>query len=519
MRILASCIQLFALLLVSIASVFSQSIDSDFTQVKIEGGLISGTKNVDGDIQIFKGIPFAAPPTGVRRWKAPQPVESWLGVKKCVEFGPSPMQGKPVPFSVYTSEFLIPEFPISENCLHLNVWTGAKSRDEKRPVLVWIYGGGFMSGGSACPIYDGEALAKKGVILVSINYRVGVFGFFAHPELRAETPYNGSGNYGLMDQIAALKWIQKNISAFGGDPGNVTIAGQSAGSMSVNCLVASPLARGLFHKAIAESGSSLLRKGFVRTEDGKVRERAGLKITNDMGVKSIDELRKLSAEEIQSKAQGWFTPVIDGYVLPKSIPDIFAVNAHADIPLLTGWNNDETFTQVVSTEDFKKRLEKTYGDDDAQQLLRFYPVTTEEESVISQKSLGRDESFGISNYVWAVLQSRGKKKVFLYNFFRKPPATKEFVQYGAFHTAEVPYAFNTLKFFNRPLEKTDHQLAERMSSYWANFASTGDPNEKGLPEWPAFRESDAKVMIFDMNTRAITLPRKEVYDFLFSRLK
>jgi para-nitrobenzyl esterase len=517
MRIYKSCIYLFAFLIISSPFAFCQSA-SEFTQIRIEGGIISGMKNSDGDIQIFKGIPFAAPPTGTRRWKTPAPVEPWVGVKKCIVFGPSPMQGKPVPFSVYTSEFLIPESPISEDCLYLNIWTGAKSANEKRPVFVWIYGGGFMSGGSACPIYDGEALARKGVVLVSINYRVGVFGFFAHPELSAETSYNGSGNYGLMDQIAALRWVQNNISAFGGDPGNVTVAGQSAGAMSVNCLVASPLAKGLFHKAIAESGSSLLRKGFVRTENGKVREQEGLKITNDMGMKSIDELRKLPADEIHSKARAWFTPVIDGYVLPKSIPNIFAENANTDIPLLTGWNNDETFTPVTSTEDFKKRLEKTYGSD-SQELLKFYPVTTEQESIKSQKALGRDESFGISNYVWAVLQSRAKNKVYLYNFLRKPPATADFVQYGAFHTAEVPYTFNTLKFFNRPLEKTDHALADLMSSYWANFARSGNPNGPGLPEWPAFKEADAMVMMFDEKSNAITLRRKEALDFLFSRLK
>src|SRR5579863_6920032 len=229
------------------------------SEAKTDAGMVSGIKNSTGDVTAFKGIPFAAPPVGDLRWKAPQPVQHWDGIKKCDSFGPSPMQLKPFPFIVYTSEFLIPENPIGEDCLYLNVWTGAKSKAEKRPVFVWIYGGGFSSGGSACPIYDGEALAKKGIIFVSINYRVGVFGFFAHPELTKESPDKASGNYGLLDQIAALKWVKKNIAAFGGDPDKVTIAGQSAGSMSVNALVASPLTKGLFKRAIAESGSFLVK--------------------------------------------------------------------------------------------------------------------------------------------------------------------------------------------------------------------------------------------------------------------
>src|SRR5690348_7123272 len=242
-------ISLLAVVFVSFCSSFD-----DLSVVKTDAGVVSGT--VKDDVHIFKGIPFAAPPIGDLRWKAPQPVQHWTGVKVCDKFSASPMQASPAPFSMWTEEFLIPKEPIGEDCLYLNVWTGAKSAKEKRAVLVWIYGGGFQSGGSACPIYDGEAMAKKGIVFVSINYRVGVFGFFAHPELTKESGNNASGNYGIMDQVAALQWVQKNIAAFGGDPKNVTIAGQSAGSMSVNCLVASPLAKNLFQKAIGESGAS-----------------------------------------------------------------------------------------------------------------------------------------------------------------------------------------------------------------------------------------------------------------------
>jgi para-nitrobenzyl esterase len=503
---------------VSFAFVNASKPAEDFKIVKVEGGNIEGTKNSSGDVQIYKGIPFAAPPVGDLRWKAPAPVEPWSGVKECTTFGPSPMQGKPTPFMVYTPEFLIPEEPISEDCLHLNVWTAAKTPSEKLPVLVWIYGGGFSSGGSACPIYDGEALAKKGVVFVSINYRVGAMGFFAHPELSKENSNNASGNYGLLDQIAALKWVRKNISAFGGDPSNVTIAGQSAGSMSVNCLVASPLAKGLFNKAIAESGSNMVSKGLIRTANLRASEQAGKEVAEAAGFSSLAELRKLSAEDVQQKIKGRFTPVIDGYILPEPITEIFAKNNQNDVTLLTGWNEDERFSQLTSMAEFNKQVESKYSAD-AAKIFKYYPSTSETESTESQKALGRDETFGISNYAWAKIQSRGKYKAYLYNFLRKPPAEGEFVKYGAFHTAEVPYAFNTLQYFKRPLQLSDYALGELMSSYWTNFAKTGDPNGKGLPTWPAFDDAKAMVMMFDGKSSAKPFPRKEAMDTLYEILK
>lgn len=502
----------------SFGFVITRNTDDNFRIVNVEGGKISGTKNEKGDVNIFKGIPFAAPPIGNLRWKAPAPVKPWSGVKECTAFGPSPMQGKPMPFGVYTPEFLIPEEPISEDCLHLNVWTAAKTPNEKRPVLVWIYGGGFSSGGSACAIYDGEALAQKGVVFVSINYRVGVMGFFAHPELSRENSFNASGNYGLLDQIAALKWVQKNISAFGGDPGNVTIAGQSAGSMSVNCLVASPLAKGLFNKAIAESGSNMVSKGLIRTASLKVSEQNGKELSTSAGYLTIAELRTLSADEVQQKIKGRFTPVIDGYVLPEPITEIFAKNKQNPVVLLTGWNEDESFGQLTSMEEFKKQVESKYTTN-ANKIFKFYPASSEAESTESQKALGRDETFGISNYAWAKVQSQANNKVYLYNFLRKPPAEGDFVKYGAFHTAEVPYAFNTLKYFNRPLQPSDYALGELMSTYWTNFAKTGDPNGKGLPSWPAFDNAKAMVMMFDEKSAAKPFPRKEAMDTLYEILK
>src|SRR5580692_9100638 len=247
-------------------------------QVKVTEGWISGSEVVG--VHVFRGIPFAAPPVGVLRWRAPQRAASWNGVRDCTQFGPSPMQNKPAPFLMWPAEYLIPEKSISEDCLYLNVWTPAGTAKERRPVLVYIYGGAFTGGGGNVPIYDGEAVAKKGVVYVTINYRLGIFGFFAYPELTRESGHQASGNYALMDQIAALKWVKANIAAFGGDPNNVTIAGQSAGSMSVNCLVASPLAKGLFIKAIGESGADFSRD-FVMLAHA---EEEGQKIAQKLGV-------------------------------------------------------------------------------------------------------------------------------------------------------------------------------------------------------------------------------------------
>jgi para-nitrobenzyl esterase len=303
--------------------------------VKIENGAVEGAVT-EGGIRTFKGIPFAQPPVGNLRWKAPQPAQNWEGVKKCTAFSASPMQDSPRPFMFWSSEFLIPQEPISEDCLYLNVWTGAKKEKEKRPVLVYIYGGGFRSGGTACSIYDGAAMAKKGVVFVSINYRVGVFGFLVHPELSAEADYKASGNYALLDMIAALKWVQKNIAAFGGDPKNVTIAGQSAGAFGVNYLCASPLAKGLFQRAIAQSGGSFYNNPLRPNVDMKGAEEQGVKYAKTLNCNTLAELRSKSAEEIQKVQGGFSAPIIDGYVMPESIFNIYKKGKQNDVTLIVG---------------------------------------------------------------------------------------------------------------------------------------------------------------------------------------
>ena len=485
--------------------------------IKTGAGMVSGITNTTGDVKIFKGIPFAAPPVGDLRWKAPQPMQPWNGVKKCDAFSASPMQAPPVPFSMWSEEFLIRKEPISEDCLYLNVWTSATSSNKKLPVLVWIYGGGFTSGGSNVPIYDGETMAKKGIVFVSINYRVGIFGFFAHPDLTKESPVHASGNYGIQDQVAALQWVQKNIAAFGGDPGNVTIAGQSAGSMSVNCLVASPLAKGLFNKAIAESGASFINSfgstTLQQAEDGGVKTAAAL------NANSIDALRKMTAAELM-KAQTMRGVILDGYVLPQSIADIFAANKENKVALLTGWNENEglMFGPAKKAGDFKKQIEQQYPGN-AQTALQYYPATNDSIANISQLDLSRDMIFGVQNYTWANVASQQGNAVYVYRFTRKVPATGEYVKYGAFHTGEVPYAYDNLSFVNRPWEEVDHKLADVMSSYWVNFIKTGNPNSKNLPEWKAYNTKNKETMMLGVTQQSRPLPDAAQLDFLYSQMK
>ena len=490
---------------------------SSFGKVQVEGGIITGMTNAGGNIQIFKGIPFAAAPLGDLRWKAPQPVVRWTGEKKCLDFGASPMQNTPEPFGPWSEAWLIPKTPISEDCLYLNVWTGAKSPAEKKPVLVWIYGGGFGSGGAAVPLYDGEAMAKKGIVFVSVNYRVGVLGFLAHPELTKESPYHASGNYGLLDQIAGIKWVKNNIAAFGGDPDNITIAGQSAGSMSVNCLVASPLCKGLFRKAIAESGASFVSSPIRKSTTLSQAEASGVQFAQTCNAKSISDLRKIPAEELQKKQFGQAGPIVDGYVLPHSIAEIFAAGKQNDVGLLTGWNEDDgvVFGKPKTALEFKTQAQAIYGPN-ASRFLKYYPAATDKEAAVSQAALSRDEIFGVQNYTWANIQAEhSKNKVWLYRFTRKLPATGEYVKYGAFHSGEIPYAYNNLELVHRcPWISVDYALAKNMSSYWANFAATGNPNGYGLPVWPSYNTTAYPTMLLGKTTESGTLPGRAALDFL-----
>ncbi len=474
---------------------------------EVTGGKIQGTQTEDG-IQVFKGIPFAAPPVGELRWRAPQPVEGWEGVRACTDFGPSPMQGPPRAFMYWSEEFLIPSEPISEDCLYLNVWSGANESDEKRPVLVYIYGGGFRSGGTGCPIYDGEAMAQKGVVFVSLNYRVGVFGFLAHPELSEEADYGTSGNYALLDMVAGLKWVQENIAAFGGDPDNVTIAGQSAGAFAVSYLTATPLAKGLFHRAIAQSGGSFvnasLRPGTSLEEAEQRGEEFAIK---SLGCESLEALRAKPALEILQAQGAPASPLIDGYVLPHSNAQIYQNGDQSDVPLLIGWNaDDNVMFGTQSVEEFRGSMEEQFGEK-ADQMLQYYPLDTEEQALNSQYAFGRDAAFGVQVYAWAHTQDQhSEAPVFVYNFNRRLPAHSPETDFGAFHSGEIVYAYDNLHTLDRPWEPIDHEIADMMSDYWVNFATSGDPNGGELPEWKPFRKRGEQVLVIDTETRTQRLP-------------
>ena len=503
---------LITLLCILINTGMAQRKSSLSTIVKIESGVIEGTTNAKGDIKIFKGIPFAAPPVGNLRWKAPQPVEPWTGTKKCVAFSASPMQTAPKPNPRWTSEYLIPKEPISEDCLYLNVWSGAMSAAEKLPVMVFIYGGGFTGGGSASPIYDGEALAKKGVVFVSVNYRVGVFGLLAHPELSKESGYGASGNYSLLDLIAALQWIQKNIAAFGGNPKNVTITGHSAGAFLNSFLATSPLSKGLFQRVIAESGGKFYN-GTIwdKMVDIKAAEERGVILATSLNCTSLAELRAKPADEIMKATDKPNRLIFDGYSLIETPLDTYKKGKQNDVPTLVGWNNDESGGMIkpLKTDAYREQIEKRF-ENLSKDFLSVYPFQTDEEAEKSQADLYRDERFGLQCYTWANRQAQtGKSKVFVYNFNRELPAYTPETQFGASHSGEVAYAYNNLHILNRPWEEVDHKIAEVMSTYWVNFAKTGNPNGNGLPQWEPYDPIKENVMVIDTVMGSKPLPTKD----------
>jgi para-nitrobenzyl esterase len=484
--------------------------------VQTESGLVSGQYQEQTGVTVYKGIPFAAPPVGQLRWKAPQAPGKWQGIRKCDVFGPSPMQPKPVSFFMIGPEFVVPQQPLSEDCLYLNIWTAARSPKEKRPVMVWIYGGGFITGGAAAPGYSGEALAKKGIIFVSFNYRLGVFGFLAHPGLSAEDPHHASGNYALLDQIAALHWVKKNISGFGGDPEQVTIAGQSAGSVSVNCLLASPLAKGLFRSAIAESGSLVLENPLISMKSRAAAEKQGEAFVEKMNAKSIAALRELPAETLQ-KASGFYSPVADGYVLPASVSAIYKRSGQTHVPFLTGWNADEGFLFGIKNKEDFAREAASFGPDSSR-FSAYFPSATDSGSRASQTRLSVLKTIGVAQYRWAIEQNKNhREKTYLYQFTRKPPATGNQKRFGAYHTAEIGYALHNLDSIHRSWEPVDRKLEEIVSDYWVRFVKTGNPNDPAHPDWPAFSEKEPIGMFLGENQEAKKLPDLGALEFLYSK--
>jgi para-nitrobenzyl esterase len=495
--------------------------DINIQSVPVTGGLISGVE--EHGIKIFKGIPYAAPPISDLRWQAPAPVIEWEGVKNCNEFAASPMQVDPVPFYMWSEEFLIPSTPIDEDGLYLNVWTPSAKTTTQLPVLVWIHGGGFQSGSGSVPIYDGTAMAQKDLVFVSINYRLGVFGFLAHPELSAASEWKTSGNYGLMDQIAALEWVQDNIHQFGGDPNNVTIAGQSAGAASVAFLVASPLAKGLFSKAIAQSGAGILSRSpdnsGISLPNLAQAESNGLELMEKLGASSLADLRAIPARELLEKGNFRGQPIVDGKVIPKPIAEIYQTGQQNHISLLTGWNREDGIImgEFQSPEVFRNQIIAQWGEEKGNQLLAFYPAFDQQQSIAAQKDLQRDIVFGAQNYALANMVSHQGLPVYVYRFERDLPDGDQ-PDYGAFHTGEVPYAYDNLSQVNRPFEEADFQLASMMSTYWANFAKSGNPNGVGLPEWPKYLNLSKEMMIFGDFSRRDTLSDTKRLDFLVQNL-
>ena len=482
--------------------------------VQLQEGQIKGVKETESSLISYKGIPFAAPPVGELRWKAPQALEPWEGILDCDDFGPSPVQGKPMPFMFWSEEFLIPAEPISEDCLYLNVWTEAETTEEKLPVIVYIYGGGFRSGGSGCAIYDGASMASKGVVFVSINYRVGLFGFLAHPDLSAESGYGSSGNYGILDMIAALKWVNRNIAQFGGDPGNVTIAGQSAGAFGVNYLTVSPLAKGIFHRAIAESGASFVSSPLRPALDLSGAEELGVIFAKNMDAGSLDELRALPSDSILHASGGLNSPFVDGYVIPEALMDTYAKEIQNDVPILIGWNRDDKMLVRPQTSDiFREQIMERYGEL-ADDFFAVYATSTEEEAAWSQFDMSRDQSFGIQVYTWAKMQTKsGRSGAWVYNFNRELPAYTAETAFGAFHSGEIVYAYDNLHTLDRPWEAIDQKIADQMSGYWVNFAKTGDPNGPGLSQWDPYDLQNEQVMLLDTIVGQQTLPDRAKLGF------
>jgi len=509
-------------------------------QVKTANGILEGTQEKTG-IRSFKGIPFAAPPVGDLRWKEPQPVQNWEGVRPAKAFGPRAMQAPIFGDMGFRSNGM------SEDCLYLNVWTPAKKGNEQLPVLVYFYGGGFVAGDGSESRYDGESMAQKGIVALTVNYRLGVFGLMAHPELTQESQHHASGNYGLMDQAAAIQWVKNNIAAFGGDPNKITIAGESAGSISVSAQMASPLAKGLIAGAIGESGSLLGALSAVPLSKG---EQAGTQFAQTVGAKSLADLRSMNADSLLSASTKFgpfrFAMTVDGYFFPKDPLAIFQAGEQAHVPLLVGWNNEEMNYRMVmqndapTKENFEKAVHRLYGDS-AAEVLKVYGANTDADVERVATELASDRFIAFSTWRWADLQAKtGGKPVYRYYFMRARPAmTPEMgnatvglaggvqkgntgnapkmpTPKGAVHSAEIEYAMGNLP-HNKVYAWTpdDYAVSKVMQEYFANFIKKGDPNGSGLPKWSATTSSNTvPVMQIDVHPKEVPSPFEQRYHLM-----
>lgn len=508
-------------------------------QLTIANGTIEGEFDIKTNIQSFKGIPFAQPPVGDLRWKAPQPSTNWTGVKQTKKFGPRAIQSNVFGDMGFRSDGM------SEDCLYLNVWSPAKSANEKLPVLVYFYGGGFAAGDGSESRYDGENMAKKGIVTLTVNYRLGIWGFFSHPELTKESPNRASGNYGLLDQNAALKWVQANISKFGGDPKRVTIAGESAGSIAVSAQMASPLSKGLIAGAIGESGGSIFPT--LAPVPLAEAEKTGLEYAQKIGATSLKNLREMSTLELYQKSLGSslgvFKTTIDGYFLTKTLPEIFEAKQQAMIPLLLGWNSEEmtyralTAGKDISNETYIQKVKELYGKK-ADEILKLYPTGTLEVTEQSATDLSGDRFIAYSTWKWFDLHRKNSTQpVYRYYYTHPRPEMRDNsleaglaggvikknsntpkapIPKGAVHSAEIEYAMGNLA-GNKDYAWTesDYVVSETMLNYFANFIKTGNPNGDKLPVWPiAKNEEKPEIMIIDLASKSVRAENDARYLFL-----
>jgi len=493
-----SRVLLAALILTTTAAFASNPLE-----VKTDKGKVTGALTTDNQVRIFKGIPYAAPPVGDLRWQPPQPAAKWHDTLAATAFGHRCIQTNPFPDMTFL------DAGPSEDCLTLNIWTPAKTEPGTLPVMVWIHGGGYTAGSASEPRHDGQFLAHHNVVIVTLNYRLGIFGFFTHPDLAAESPHHAAGNYGLLDQAAALAWVHRNIAAFGGDPNNLTVFGESAGSFSVSSLMASPVSKGLIAKAIGESGAAFHSSGLPYPPLAKTEQEDADFAKTALNAPTIADLRKVSADDILKAVTASttpppprFGPVVDGYFLPQSVPEIYAAGQQAHIPVLGGWNADEIRAAVTmnpvkpTTENFAAQATKDFGTR-APEFLALYnsEVTQAAGDFIS------DRFIAYSTWAWLEAQVKtGDAPVFRYRFDLASPGDKFHpASAGAFHSDDIEYVFGTLD--SRPQatwRPEDRTLSAQIQKYWTNFARNGNPNGPDVTTWPAYGPShDWPVMHLD----------------------
>jgi len=517
----------FLLSLALCAGTFAHA--SNQLQIKTDKGKVEGSLTTDGKVRAFKGIPYAAPPVGNLRWQAPQPAAKWKGARPAKDFGNHCVQT-----NVYPDMIFHDPGP-SEDCLTLNVWTPAGAKAGSLPVMVWIYGGGFASGGTSEARQDGQFLAHKNVVVVSMNYRMGIFGFFVHPELTAESPHHASGNYGLLDQAAAIAWVKKNVKAFGGDPNNITIFGESAGSFSVSAQMASPLSKDLLGKAIGESGAAFSSSG-LSFEPREEREKRDAKFAETaLHANTLAELRKLSVDDLVKAAEAKTTPPpprfgpdVDGWFLPDSVPNIYATGKQAHIPLLAGWNKDEMRGAVtmrspkMDAAQFKAQAQGEFGEN-AEKFLAAYPATSDDEALVSAGDYAGDRFIAFSTWRWLEAQVQtGNAPVYRYRFDLGSPGDKFHpAAIGAFHSDDIEYVFGTVDSRQEvTVRPEDRKLSDLIQTYWTNFARTGDPNggsSADVPKWPTYNAASGwMVMHLDATPEAKPDSQRQRYVFLDS---